>query len=80
MGSHFFWIRIILITIVALVVLLYATGMLIGAFQLENPLEFIMLFFSASLVIMVSLVGLLYSAFQVHNRYKKQKKDSSDGL
>jgi len=50
--------------------LLLGIETLIGSFHLQNPLEFIMYFFSASFMILVSLVGILYPAFQVHAHLK----------
>jgi di/tricarboxylate transporter len=78
MGSILWWGKNILIVLVALVFLLYGIETLIGAFNLKNPLEFIMYFFSASLVILVSFVGLLYPAFQVRELFKMRKRKNDD--
>jgi hypothetical protein len=78
MGSSLWWGKNILITIVALFSLLFGIETLIGSFNLINPLEFIMYFFSASLVVLVSLVGILYPAFQVRELFKTRKRKIDD--
>ena len=79
MGSGLWWGKMILIASFSLFFLLFGIGNLIGAFQLTNPLEFIMYFFSASLMILLSIVGILYPAFQVH-AHLTQKKSHSDEI
>jgi hypothetical protein len=64
------WGKMILIGFFSLFFLVFGIETLIGAFHLQNPLEFIMYFFSASFMILVSLVGILYPAFQVHAHLK----------
>ena len=78
MGSYLWWVKNILIAVMALFFLLFGIETLIGAFNLKNPLEFIMYFFSASLVVLVSLVGILYPAFQVRERLKEKKRHIDD--
>lgn len=70
MGSCFWWVKMILLGLFSLFFLIFGVETLIGAFNLKNPLEFIMYFFSASLMILVSIVGILYPAFQFHAYYK----------
>lgn len=79
MGPYLWWGKIALVALAAMAVLLYGIETLAGAFQLKNPLEFIMLFFSASLVILVSLVGLLYCLLQSRARLRDEQKGSPDG-
>jgi hypothetical protein len=52
MGTGIWWMIRVLIGLVALLMLFYGIETLIGAFSLKNPLEFIMLFFSASLLVL----------------------------
>jgi len=73
MCSAFWWGKMVLIALVAVFFLVYGIETLIASFQLKNPLEFIMYFFSASLVIMVSLVGILYPAIQIYGRFHSHK-------
>jgi hypothetical protein len=73
MGSYFWWGKMILLGFFSLFFLLFGIETLIGAFNLKNPLEFIMYFFSASLMILVSIVGILYPIFHVHSYLKAGK-------
>jgi hypothetical protein len=74
-GSILWWIRNIGIAAFALFFLLFGIETLIGAFQLKNPFEFIMYFFSASLIILISLVGVLYPLLRVHALFKSRNHD-----
>ena len=47
---------------------------LLGAYLLKNPLEFIMLFFSASFMILLGLTGLIYPACRIHAFLKDDGK------
>jgi di/tricarboxylate transporter len=78
MGSILWWGKNILIVLVALFFLVFGIETLIGTFNLKNPLEFIMYFFSASLVVLVSFVGFLYPAFQIHQLLKMRKRKDDD--
>jgi len=73
MVSCLWWGKMILIGFFSLFFLVFGIETLIGAFHLQNPLEFIMYFFSASFMILVSLVGILYPAFQVHAHLKTDR-------
>jgi hypothetical protein len=44
-----------------------------NSYELKNPFEFIMTFFSASLMIMISIVGIVYPALQIYLYLKKDK-------
>jgi len=73
MGSVLWWGKNLLIAFLALFFLLLGVETMIGAFQLKNPLEFIMYFFSASFIILISLVGLIYPVFQIHGWFSPRK-------
>lgn len=75
MGSTLWWIKNIFIAFFAFFFLVFGLETLIGAFELKNPLEFIMFFFSASLMVLVSLVGIVYPILQVHSLYKSRNLD-----
>jgi hypothetical protein len=76
MGSSFWWGKNIFIAVFALFFLLFGIEALIGSFNLKNPMEFIMYFFSASFMVLVSLAGILYPAFQLHTFFKTRKTDN----
>ncbi len=69
-----FWVKNIVILLLALFFLLKGVTIMINSYNLNNPLEFVMYFFSASLVIMVCIVGLIYVYFQIIGI----KRDKSD--
>jgi hypothetical protein len=58
------WIKNIAILLVSLFFLISGINTLLGAFKLNNPLEFLMYFFSASLLILVCIVGIIYFVFR----------------
>ena len=54
------WIKNVLILLVSLFFLLIGINTLMGSYRINNPMEFLMYFFSASLLILVCIVGILY--------------------
>lgn len=58
------WIKNIAIFLVSLFFLIKGITTLLGAFKLNNPMEFLMYFFSASLLILVCIVGIIYFVFR----------------
>jgi len=40
--------------------LIIGVNTLLGSYNLKNPMEFVMYFFSASLLILVCIVGIIY--------------------
>lgn len=54
------WVKNILILLLSLFFLMIGVNTLMGAYNLHNPFEFVMYFFSASLLILVCLVGIIY--------------------
>ena len=68
------WIKNILILVLSVFFLLIGINTLIGSYRINNPMEFLMYFFSASLLILVCLVGIIYFFF----RLKPQKQDGAN--
>lgn len=56
----FIWIKNILILLLSLLFLIIGVNTLLGSYRINNPMEFVMYFFSASLLILVCLVGIIY--------------------
>jgi len=54
------WIKNIAVLLVSLLFLIIGINVLVGSYNLKNPLEFVMYFFSASLLILVCIVGIIY--------------------
>ncbi len=59
------WIKMAFITIISAFFLVISGGNLISAYQLKNPAEFVMTFFSQSLMLMISVVGIIYAVIQI---------------
>jgi hypothetical protein len=55
----FWWIRQIILVLLACFFLLFGIHLLISAYDLKNPFWFIMTFFSSNLIILISAVFLL---------------------
>jgi hypothetical protein len=54
------WIKNILILLLSLFFLMIGINTLMGSYSINNPMEFVMYFFSASLLILVCIVGVIY--------------------
>jgi len=54
------WIKNVVVLLVSLFFLIIGINLLLGSYNLKNPLEFVMYFFSASLLILVCIVGIIY--------------------
>jgi Kef-type K+ transport system membrane component KefB len=62
------WVKNISVLLLSLFFLAIGVNTLIGSFNLNHPMEFLMYFFSASLLILVCLVGLIYVFFRLFFR------------
>jgi Na+/H+-dicarboxylate symporter len=69
------WIKNIIILFFSVIFLAIGINTLIGSFGLNNPVEFLMYFFSACLLIMVCIVGLIYIFFRVFPVKLKERID-----
>ena len=69
-------IRNILIGILSSFFLFWGITLLLSAYKLKNPLEFIMLFFSSNFIILISGAGILYAAFRLWRNYKENIRPS----
>ncbi len=76
MSAILWWGKNSAILLLALFFLIFGIETLIGSFTLNNPLEFIVYFFSASFMILVSIVGIIYPVCQVHQHFKPRKTDA----
>ncbi|MBA7561070.1 hypothetical protein ES708_02705 [subsurface metagenome] len=70
MNTFFWWVSKLFIGIVSLFFLARGIDVLVHSYTLNNPLEFLMYFFSSSMLILVSAVGVIYCAFRVFRRIK----------
>ena len=70
------WIKNVAILVLSGFFLIIGINTLIGSYQLNNPFEFVMYFFSASLLILVCIAGLIYFFFRIFPL--KQKNETND--
>ena len=54
------WIKNIIILTLSVLFLVFGVNTLFCSYRINNPMEFVMYFFSASLLILVCLVGIIY--------------------
>jgi len=72
--SWLWWLKLLVIGGVSLVLLILGINTILSAYLLKNPLEFIMLFFSASFMILLGLTGLIYPVCRIHAVLKDDGK------
>jgi len=70
MNALIWWALNLFIGMVSLFFLARGINVLVYSYTLNNPLEFIMYFFSSSMLILVSAVGVIYCAFKIFRRIK----------
>ncbi len=69
------WIKYFAVLFLSLFFLIIGVNTLIGSYRLNNPIEFVMYFFSSSLLILVCISGLIYFFFRVF--FRKQKNETN---
>ena len=69
------WIKNIAVLLLSLFFLIRGINIFLGSFDLNNPIEFVMYFFSSSLLILVCVVGIIYFIFRF---VPKSQKDGID--
>lgn len=70
MNKFFWWVLNLFIGMVSLFFLVWGIDVLVFSYTLNNPLEFLMYFFSSSMLILVSAVGVIYCAFRVFRKIR----------
>jgi hypothetical protein len=68
------WGRLLVISAGSVVFLSVGIGMLVGSYDLKNPLEFIAVFFASNFMILASAVGILYPAVQIFKRFRHKEQ------
>jgi hypothetical protein len=69
------WIKNVAVLLLSLFFLIIGVNTFLGSFNLNNPIEFVMYFFSSSLLILVCFVGIIYFIFRF---VPKKEKDGID--
>lgn len=72
-GLFLLWIKNVFWGACSLLLLIFGIINLDNSYELKNPFEFVMTFFSASLMIMIGIVGIVYTVLQIHLFFKKGK-------
>ncbi len=75
MNTVLIWIKNIAVLFLSLFFLIIGINTFIGSFNLNNPMEFVMYFFSSSLLILVCIVGIIYFVFRF---FPQKQKDEND--
>lgn len=73
MDTLFWWASKLLIGMASLFFFAWGIDVLVFSYTLNNPLEFLMYFFSSSMLILVSIVGIIYCVFRVFRRIKGEE-------
>jgi divalent metal cation (Fe/Co/Zn/Cd) transporter len=58
-------IKNVFVLLLSIFFLIFGIDVLIGSFKMTNPLEFIVVLFSASFIILFCIVGILYAFFRL---------------
>ena len=73
MNILLWWLSKIIIGVASLLFFTIGIDVLVASYDLNNPAEFIMYFFSSNLLILVSIVGIIYVSVQIYNRFTKAR-------
>jgi len=75
------WIKNFAVLILSLFFLIIGVNTFLGSFNINNPIEFVMYFFSSSLLILVCIVGIIYFVFRfVPQKEKEEIDDENNNL
>jgi hypothetical protein len=72
----FQWLREILIGVLSAFFLVWGISLLISAYGMKNPVEFIMVFFASNFIVLISGTGVLYAAFRFWRLWKETLRPS----
>ena len=73
------WTKKIVLTLMACGFLVFGIQVLIAAYDLENPLHFLLTFFSANLIILISAALLVGFGFQIRESLLAARRDRREG-
>ena len=69
-------VRNILIGVLSLFFLFWGITLLLSAYNMKNPQEFIMLFFASNFIVLISGCGVLFAAFRLRKLYEERRNPS----
>ncbi|MBF0200596.1 MAG: hypothetical protein HQK66_04660 [Desulfamplus sp.] len=76
--KYYWWPLQIVLTLISLFFLMFGIDLMMGAYSLDDPFNFIMTFFAASLIILISLTLAAGFVMKMITVYKKLKSSSND--
>lgn len=71
-------IKAIAVLMLSVFFLVIGVNLLVGSFNMNNPMEFVMTLFSASFIILFCLVGILYAFFRLFPKKSQNEVDHAD--
>jgi len=72
----FLWVRNILIGVLSSFFLFWGITLLISAYNMKNPMEFIMVFFASNFIVLISGCGVLYAVLHLRRSYREKNSPS----
>jgi TRAP-type C4-dicarboxylate transport system permease small subunit len=75
--KYSWWFLQVIMIFISIFFTIFGIDLIIGAYSINNPFTFIMIFFSASLIILISLTLLLGFIIKIVRMYKYLKKENS---
>ena len=81
MFNAFWWIRQVILVMVGCFFLVFGVQVLIAAYQLKDPFNFIMTFFASNLIILISatlVAGFIIRMVKAYKMSERGEKGDSD--
>ena len=81
MFNTFWWIRQVVLVMVGCFFLVFGVHVLIAAYQLKDPFNFIMTFFASNLIILISatlVAGFIIRMVKAYKMSERGEKGDSD--
>ena len=81
MFNTFWWIRQVILVMVGCFFLVFGVHVLIAAYQLKDPFNFIMTFFASNLIILISatlVAGFIIRMVKAYKMSERGEKGDSD--
>ncbi len=67
------WLLQIFLLLISIFFTLFGVGLLIGAYELNNPFSFLMIFFAASFIILINLTFSVSFVIKMVRAYRRSK-------
>jgi hypothetical protein len=73
MANLFWWIRQVILIMIATFFLFFGVQLLISAYELKDPYSFIMTFFASNFIILISAALIIGFAYRMVTAYRQSK-------